>query len=287
MSLILFRSAFGFLLYLMTIQCKTEEFIVACIGDSITAGIGSKDSYHTNYPSILNTVKGPLKFLNFGIPSATIMKKGVSSYWNSSPYEQALKSNPSIVIIQLGTNDAKIELWNQKLYINDYINLIEKFQNLSSYPMVYICTPPPLYKPNVYNINQTVINHVIPHILIPYISSITSVSIIDLYSHLGGDNLSHIEYFINMTEPSYLNDYIHPNDIGYQRISLTVIQSILTSDMYLPRNFLHHYTPLIRKKFPRDMLHDADIVSTSTSITKHKFKVDRRDHPIPHNNDHR
>lgn len=72
------------------------------------------------------------------------MKKAWLSYWNHDSYTKALNSNPDIVVIQLGTNDAFVN-WSdeiEKMFINDYVELIKSFINLPSKPDVYVMIPP-------------------------------------------------------------------------------------------------------------------------------------------------
>jgi len=43
---------------------------------------------------------------NFGAGGKATMRSSNKPYWNSEQYQKALKSNPDVVIIGLGTNDA-------------------------------------------------------------------------------------------------------------------------------------------------------------------------------------
>ena len=42
-----------------------------------------------------------------GLGGRTMMKNGDSPYWNEPEYMMALESNPNMIILMLGTNDAK------------------------------------------------------------------------------------------------------------------------------------------------------------------------------------
>ena len=53
---------------------------VACIGDSITRGWGSTDSYVDDYASVINRLVSDIsgiRFINYGVGSATMLKAGI------------------------------------------------------------------------------------------------------------------------------------------------------------------------------------------------------------------
>ena len=78
---------------------------------------------------------------------------------------EAIRYNPDIVVIELGTNDAKFHNWTHKdQFVRDYTEMINSFTNLPARPEVYICFPSPLYFAGK-DINDTVITRqVIPKI---------------------------------------------------------------------------------------------------------------------------
>eukprot|EP00596_Hydrurales_sp_CCMP1899_P009376 CAMPEP_0119039156 /NCGR_PEP_ID=MMETSP1177-20130426/8504_1 /TAXON_ID=2985 /ORGANISM="Ochromonas sp, Strain CCMP1899" /LENGTH=155 /DNA_ID=CAMNT_0007002687 /DNA_START=43 /DNA_END=507 /DNA_ORIENTATION=- len=85
--------------------------IVSCVGDSITKGSGSSKSL-ISYPSLLQKRLGK-KFhvANYGVGGASASRISDIPYWNTEPYKASLRSKPHIVILQLGTNDAKNTTW--------------------------------------------------------------------------------------------------------------------------------------------------------------------------------
>lgn len=88
---------------------------VACVGDSITAGTCSTIG---GYPAILQGDLGAgYHVANFGVHGATVQqgghcesgdKAGSCSFWGSRDLAQAFAFLPDIVILQFGTNDAKV-----------------------------------------------------------------------------------------------------------------------------------------------------------------------------------
>ena len=68
-------------------------------------------------------------------------------------YQKALKAKPDIVLIMLGTNDAR-EQQHEEEFDNCYKHLVKSFMELESQPKVYIMVPVPVYKyENCCNVN--------------------------------------------------------------------------------------------------------------------------------------
>eukprot|EP01065_Artemidia_motanka_P050257 TRINITY_DN8553_c0_g1_i1.p2 TRINITY_DN8553_c0_g1~~TRINITY_DN8553_c0_g1_i1.p2 ORF type:complete len:286 (+),score=92.71 TRINITY_DN8553_c0_g1_i1:62-919(+) len=210
------------------------QIAVACVGDSITAGVHSSGGVHT-YPGQLQEMldaKYPGKYVvtNYGACGSTMQKGADSPYWERPQYPAVMKSNADIVIIMLGTNDAK-DLsdhgppnWEndnktgQKFFVADYDTMISEFKQFKSDPDIYVAVPPPLYKPGVYGMNQTVINDVFPG-LMPRINAHNKLpyKAIDVFNALGGKALSH---------PEWSSDGCHPNDAGYTQLAKAVLAGL-------------------------------------------------------------
>lgn len=87
--------------------------IIACVGDSITQGAGAT-SGEKKYPSVLQSLLGEgYTVLNFGAGGAGAQigenihwGPGNYSYIQSEQYRKSLESEPDLVILMLGTNDA-------------------------------------------------------------------------------------------------------------------------------------------------------------------------------------
>lgn len=203
------------------LQSFAQKIRVACIGNSITEGIGAS-SGSTNYPSVLQRDLGTEKYevLNFGASGRTLMKNGkefdgsASSYWDHERYQNALKSNPDIVVIKLGTNDAKKVNWDniKDQYTGDYIALVNSFKELASKPKIYICYPLPLFGPgNWINEDKVMTEEMMP--MIDQVAKETGATIIDCHTPFEGKG--------------YLTgDKIHPNDKGYILLANIIARNI-------------------------------------------------------------
>lgn len=183
---------------------NNDTLRVACVGDSITEGVELSDS--ETYPTQLGNMLGEgYEVQNFGKQSTTVMKNGSLPYWNTVEYVKSLSYNPDIVVVMLGTNDARPENWeNNSSFVIDYEELIESYKNLSSKPIVYIAYPTPVYG-ELYGItNDRVVGEVIPGII--KVAENKEVRIIDTYTPL-------------VNKISLFPDGLHPNKEGARLIA--------------------------------------------------------------------
>ena len=172
---------------------------VACIGDSITEGTGAADGQ--SYPSQLQAVLGDKwKVGNFGISGRTLLKKGDFPYWKENAYQDALKFEPDVVIIMLGTNDTKSQNWKfESEFVADYTELVKSFQTLASKPRVYVCRPCPVPEPGNFGINETNVKVEIKRV--DQLAKELKLGVIDMHAALAD-------------KPQLLPDRVHPNTEG-------------------------------------------------------------------------
>ena len=192
---------------------------VACIGNSITAGSGIKNRDKDSYPSVLNQMLGKDYLVrNFGISGRIIINKGDNPYMKEKTYRDALKFLPDIVIIKLGTNDSKPQNWKYKNdFKSDLETMIQDFQDLSSQPKIYLCTPAKAYGIQ-WGINDSIITKgIIP--IIRQIAQEKKLPVIDI--HTATDNM-----------PNLFPDKIHPNPEGAIIIAETVYENIKNEKQY-------------------------------------------------------
>jgi lysophospholipase L1-like esterase len=195
------------LLFMMsTILHVNASTIVACVGNSITAGYGLSSAYTQAYPAILQDSLGSsYSVTNWGWSSMTMFKPSRTdndSYWNKSYFISAMSSSPNTVFIELGTNDSKTYYWNsfKDSFETDYISMIDTFSHLTSKPSIWICMQPPVDKAN-WNMFDTIIrNQVNPRIR--EVALTKGVNLIDLYNLLVPG-----EWF-------WFSDSCHPNATG-------------------------------------------------------------------------
>ncbi len=123
---------------------KDSRVRISCVGDSLTYGSGVLKTRELDcYPSKLQEKLGTTYLVsNFGLRNATASEYGDLPYVQSEQYSQSLESNPDIVILMLGTNDAKTYNWDTEAYEAGLKNLVECYQKLDSNPEVYLMRSP-------------------------------------------------------------------------------------------------------------------------------------------------
>jgi lysophospholipase L1-like esterase len=187
---------------------------VGCVGDSITAGVHSSGGNHT-YPGqlgIMLETKYPGKYAvtNLGACGSTMLGPGHgnSPYWLRPQFKTLTTNHWDIIIIMLGTNDAKDpgdhgpNNWKHDCggpdhtsltgctFAEDYkkfIGIVQKLGTTPAGPVIYSAIPPPLMELDSIGANQTVINSVYPK-LVPLINTANNLphDPIDIFTAMGG-----------------------------------------------------------------------------------------------------
>ena len=211
----------------LTVEAAAEDLIcqqrkapkkairIACVGDSITAGVHSSGGLHP-YPQqlqiLLDMVHGTDAYsvTNLGACGSTMLKHGDSPFWKRPQYKALTEGKWDIITIMLGTNDAKDpgskgpNNWQHDCggadattlqncsYASDYHDMIELVKTLGTRPgvapKIYVMVPPPLMAEFAYGMNQTVINSVYPQ-LVPLIAAANPAvtGVIDMFVPMGGE----------------------------------------------------------------------------------------------------
>lgn len=188
--------------------------IVACVGDSITQGVGTERGQA--WPAQAQKTLGEKwQVQNFGLSGTTLMNSGNKPYQKSKQFKAALSSNPDIVVIMLGTNDTKPANWRNsaKDYEIDYRDLISDFEKLPSKPQIYLCLPPYIAKKGRWGINNEDTLAQIP--IIKKIAKDLKLEVIDVYAALEGQD-------------DLIPDTVHPNTGGAALIAKAVAASLTT-----------------------------------------------------------
>jgi lysophospholipase L1-like esterase len=201
-----------------TVSICKAAIILNCVGDSITAG----DGYPTKLQGLLGT-----NYLvqNYGLSGATLLKQGDKPYCSTSNYTlshgQSSATAPDVVIIMLGSNDAKPWNWVYGTnYVSDYLDLIATYvtNQYRPNPRILICTPPPAWGDG-FTIDPGILaTNISPRIR--QLGSEQSIQVIDMQRLLAGHN----EWF---------SDGVHPNPQGTSvmaAIAYTALQADPTND---------------------------------------------------------
>uniref|UniRef100_UPI004055D0B8 GDSL-type esterase/lipase family protein n=1 Tax=Agathobacter sp. TaxID=2021311 RepID=UPI004055D0B8 len=124
---------------------STEEgkIKVACVGDSITYGLGITSWPENNYPAVLDRLLGTdYQVANFGESGRSVQETADRPYIKEDSYENSLSYDPDILIFMMGTNDTKPYNWKGKdAFIAAYEKVLESYMETDAPPQLYICTP--------------------------------------------------------------------------------------------------------------------------------------------------
>ena len=177
-----------------------DQIKVGTIGDSIAAGVHSTGGNHT-YPGQLQIVldeshPGKYKVTNLGACGSTMLKVSNSPYWKRPQFKTLTQNKWDIIIIMLGTNDAKDpgdhgpNNWLHNCggpdhtsldgctFAEDYASMIKTVKGQGTTakgPDIWVAVPPPLMAQYSIGANQTVINSVYPK-LVPLIAKANGIT---------------------------------------------------------------------------------------------------------------
>ncbi len=198
---------------------KDTRVRISCVGDSLTYGSGVLKTREINsYPAQLQSKLGTGYLVsNYGLRNACASDEGDLPYSTSAEYADSLKSQPDIVILMLGTNDAKSFNWNQEQYKSGLIELVRSYQNLDGSPRVVLMRSPYCYSEDgsdiaSYDIQVSVVKDYLGAV-VNQVAEETGTSVIDLYEVTEG-------------QEDLYTDGIHFNQAGYRLIAHEVYDAI-------------------------------------------------------------
>jgi acyl-CoA thioesterase I len=208
------------LLFLLCASIIIAQIKVACIGNSITFGHGLKKE--ETYPAQLQKILGDGWVIqNFGVSGRTLLKNGDRPYVKEKAYTDAKEFAPDVVLIKLGTNDAKPQNWKFKdEFMTDYDAMIKELAALPSRPLIILCLPVPAYGTN-FNINDSIVNNVVVK-WVTMVAWQNKLQVIDLYQPLSN-------------HPEWFPDKIHPNAAGAEEMAKVVARKLQSNKKKITR----------------------------------------------------
>lgn len=195
---------------------QSKPLKIACIGNSVTAGVGLQDPSQDAYPSQLQALLGNQYIVrNFGYSGATLLKKGHKPYYKTIQFADAISFKPDIVIIHLGLNDTDPRNWpNYKNEFKaDFSWLLDTLKKNNPTVQLFICQLTPIFSEHPRFKSGTRDWYWQIQACIPPIAKANHVGIIDLHGKL-------------YHRPDLFPDAIHPVREGAGIIAQTVYENI-------------------------------------------------------------
>ena len=198
----------GFFIDLHIYKIPTaNQITVACVGDSITYGYGVTGWLTNSYPQKLNKYLGPDYCVNnYGYSCRTASFSADLPYTKTDVYEQSKIFLPDIVIIMLGTNDAKSKNWiSEESFYDDFNEIVKSYQQLESTPEIILACPIPVISVK----NEDPDNELLEAEVRNVVKQIASEQ-----------NLQCVDFYEIFENKNYLyRDGIHPNASGAEIIA--------------------------------------------------------------------
>ncbi|MDD7438380.1 MAG: GDSL-type esterase/lipase family protein [Bacteroidales bacterium] len=200
---------------------QSKKTRVACIGDSVTEGMGLKDAKTESYPSVLQGLLGDdYEVRNFGHSGATLLKNGHNPYVKTQQYADAMAFPADIAVIHLGLNDTdprNFPFYRDR-FRQDYVWLIDQVRSLNPDVEIYICSMTPIFTGHQRYTSSTQVWHSLLQKEIEQVAQARNVHFIDLnraFAH----------------RPDLITDRptLHPNKAGAELLAKTVYRH-LTGD---------------------------------------------------------
>lgn len=186
---------------------------LACVGGSITFGLGLPSRRETCYPAVLQTLLGDqFQVRNFGYSGAAVGQGTNEPYTGTPSFTAVNRFEPQAVVIALGTNDAQFANLDQLPHFpSDFGKLIEHFASLPTQPRLALVLPPPVFEPlpaiDIATLDATV------RPVIAQIALEQELPVIDAYTPLLGKR-------------DWFPDNLHPNVEGSRLIAELVADAI-------------------------------------------------------------
>ncbi|MBQ4598423.1 MAG: S-layer homology domain-containing protein [Clostridia bacterium] len=210
-----------------------ETIVVACVGDSVTEGHSASVKSEYSYPAQLQKLLGQgFKVVNCGKSGAYVMrtdsaynvKKDRADLWypNTAAYQTFRTLSPDIMIVMLGTNDARSMTVSaaEEAFISSYKELIADLQSAAPDAEIYLSTMIPA--PNA-DITHEGTVCTLPRLL-RGIARDLGLPLIET-----GETLR--DYYYVMLP---YNDRVHPTDVSYGALAINFYNEVFGHSTALP-----------------------------------------------------
>lgn len=190
---------------------------VACMGNSVTYGLGIVDREQNAYPVQLQQLLGEdYQVRNYGHSGATLLRQGHRPYAQTEEFAAALAYGPDIALIHLGLNDTDPRNWPDHggNFLADYSWLIAQLRAVNPQMKIYIALLTPLYTEHPRFKSGTYEWHKEIRSEIRQVAQANEVELIDFFQPLIG-------------RPDLFPDAIHPTAEGAKILAATAYSSLI------------------------------------------------------------
>ncbi|MBN8821912.1 MULTISPECIES: GDSL-type esterase/lipase family protein [unclassified Spirosoma] len=204
-------------LLVLSIEIHAQKVIrIACVGNSITYGAGLTHREQNSFPAQLQYLLGSgYTVMNFGVSGRTVLRETTAPYISTDSYQEALKSNPDIVLIKLGTNDSRLP-YRLKIdqFIPDYKALVQSFKDLPTHPRIVLLLPVASFLTDTTRQTEAAIKtHILPRIR--QVAFDEKLELVDLHS-------------LTLEDSLLFPDKLHPAPLVMTRIARRLYEVITT-----------------------------------------------------------
>lgn len=192
-------------------KIEIDKKHIACVGDSITFGMGVVSSKtNETWEYYLEKMLGSnYQVLNYGLSGRTLQDEGDMPYRKESFWSISREVRANIYLIMLGTNDSKPKNWNPEHFLLNLKSFVSDYIELGNQSQVCLLVPPASFKKK----NGEVAGHIQPDVIEKQIRPLVmqfakeqGIPCIDLYS-------------FTATYPEWFTDGVHPNATGNKEIA--------------------------------------------------------------------
>lgn len=163
---------------------------IAAVGDSNTYGAGAllQGRKRRSYPAQLEQLLGDgYQVLNYGVNRCTLQQEGDWPY-DATPFaEESLRARADVVLIMLGSDDARGDNWNPARYESQLADFALRYRSRGA--TVFLLTPPVAYENRGGVSARTIEEEVAP--IVRRVASALNVELIDVFEITARSTTSH------------------------------------------------------------------------------------------------
>lgn len=202
-------------------RAKSGQKRVACVGDSITYGHGTKPWPFYTYPTGLQKLLGDGYHVNnFGFNGKTVNPDCADAYTATKLYTRSKAYGADILVFMMGTNDAKPRNWRgEEAFRRDLTALLDSY----GAKKCVLCTPAVAFRKD--GVTEGLAEYEICPETVEHVAQIVRET-----AARRGCILVDIQTLTRDHPQWYIADRIHPGNIGARQIAGAVAQAILRSE---------------------------------------------------------